>query len=402
MLLAFERSAQPEIYAYDLEPRPTAIQPPATFDGDRQVRVTALLVQEPLEDLGLAEGLVSPSPAPSRPLGELTADRYEATLGEGTLSDWTPASGTSTALLSFPLPDDADQPRCPTFEQTILMDEPFGCCTVAVGLEDGTVLVGRNGHIVHLDTDGSVLGMVEIPDAYSGARGPSGVFVLGTEKLYRVSLDPLGFEAIAEGPGIEDPRWGSAGENDQIFLLNSLGDFSFFDGSAWRKITTFDIQSSTLGKGGALWLADRHGAAVLPSHGTIQRWDGVELHQDVVSPQEISFGAATTTARYGPIATGTRYGEVFQFTPEGWERLPFELPPRVQTVTQYRDGIAYGTESGLAGYAAPITTGLDCQPVQVREMSEVFEILPLGEALLVGGVDRNNRFRWVALRDAGP
>lgn len=403
MFLAFESERTLDLYAYDLEPKPRLIRPRLAFDDADQLQVTALLLDESLVELGVEAGPVSRAAAPARPLLDLVEERYVAHMKEGSLSTWTQGTAPSAALSEFPIPPAEDAVTCPKLEPTILMDHPRGCCTIAIGLADKTALVGQSGHIDHLDTSGAVLGSVDIPDARAGVRGRSGIFVIGQDNLYRLSVAPMSFEVVGGGPTADSFRWPAAGEDDQIFILGELGDFSFFDGATWQKIATLDIGSGSIGTGGSLWLGDRHGAALLPTQPAIPRWDGTALHEDNLPvANELGFGAALTTERYGSVALGSRFGEVLRFTGAAWERLPFDVPPRTQAATEYRDGLAYGTEGGLAGYAQEGLNLRDCPPFPVAELSEVYAMLPLGEALLAAGVDRNDRFQWILLQEVTP
>ena len=101
--------------------------------------------------------------------------------------------------------------------------------------------------------------------------------------------------------------------------------------------------------------------------------------------------------RFGPVVIDVRWGLFYRYEQEGsWIGLPFMGDaPQVQALTDFRGGLAWGTATGLVGYATERTS---CASMPVMDASEVFELATLGDGLLAGYTDLNTDYVLVYFR----
>jgi hypothetical protein len=392
MILSIDRGQDRRLYALELDPKPEAFEPPLVFDDDAQL--VALLFSERLSALGLEPGPLEPAPPPNQSLAELPIEAsYVASLQQGRAPAWTVLNEIEESLLDFLVP--RLDTRCLEFEQEILIKAPGTMHHFMIPLPGGEVLAGYDSTIVHV-ADGMIVETATLAELTSATRTSTAIFVLG-DALYRLSLDPIRLEHRAEAPrGSDRPDWMSAGTYDEIFGLSRNGIFVRFDGARWTSLGSLVIEGNDLSKGGALWLGPGEGAVANPSSNTIARWDGT-LHHDFVEMDSFGFGAAVLSPRFGPVVIDVRWGLFYQYEEEGsWIALPFMGDtPQVQALTDFREGLAWGTATGLVGYATERTS---CASMPAMDASEVYELAPLGDGLLAGYTDLNTDYVLVYFR----
>jgi hypothetical protein len=394
MILAIERGREHRFFAIDLEQKPDAFEPGVAF-GEDEARIIALMLPDRLADLRLSPGPLEPAPVPHQRLGELRMDAsYLAVLHEGVAFEWTPLGTIDAAILDFPVPQRDE--RCARLEQEIILRHPDTTNHFLVPLAGGEALAGYGNTVSRLTAGGAVAESATLAGLISATRTSTAIFVLA-DALYRASIDPLRFERLADFPaGATKPDWMSAGTHDQIFAFAGDGSFSYFDGRSFRLLDDLRIDGDGVGNGGALWLAPGEGAAVSPSNGNIVRWDGA-LHEDFVLENVLGFGAGLRSERFGAVIIDDRWGQLFFYDGGGLWRFLSILggAPRVQALTDFRDGLAWGTSTGLVGYA---TERYSCPSVPVLDGSEVFELSALGDGLVAGYIDRNTDYVLIYFR----
>lgn len=387
IILAFEEGEKLEMFAYDW-PDGAGIRSTRSLEPDDRVALTALLFDDRLEDLGVTPGLIAPSPVPHR---RIVADEaFVATYTLGELSGWTPGL-PSVAVREFPFPD-RSLDLCRPFEWRILTEQPRSGGSIALGLGDGSALVAYGRHFIHFAPDGAIVEEAD-NEGLAGASSGAGIFVAGRD-LHRVDVRPLRFDFLAPIPDeIGSVIWMSAGDAGELFTFTGKGEFGRYDGGAWSLLATLPITGNDISKGGVLWLGPGTGAALNPASSSIARWEGGIVTDP--TPEEMGFGAAAITRRFGPIAVGTRLGGVLTYAGLGnWVPVLMRVPARVQVIAEFGDGVAYGTQAGTFGLAFEAIT---CPETPVGDFSEVFEIAPLGDGLIAGGITVGSTWRWISL-----
>jgi hypothetical protein len=396
MILAVERGNELRAWAVELDPKPTAIQPPIAL-ANETAQITALTFDRPLAELGLPPGPLAEAPMPNRLLRSLEFDTFRADVAFGTVvGEWNAIEAPSEAVLDLRVPLGPDALDCPAFDQIVLTRHPRAPGNFLIDLEDGGALAGYGDTIVRFAADGSMIETAQLELIRSATRTSTSIFVVAGDRLFRASLDPLAFAPIAVVPiEVGNTNWISAGPRDEIFSFSSGAEFGFFSNGAWRAIANLPREGSDVSSGGALWLGPGEGAAINSGDSEIARWDGT-LHYDIVHTDVLGFGAAAITA-FGAIAVETVFGQLFRHEGGGvWIDLGIgQLPRNVQALTEYRDGIAWGSAAGLVGHA---TEAGDCGGEPVSDASEVLELTRLGDGLLVGHQDRNNDYLLIYFR----
>jgi hypothetical protein len=374
-----------------------AVEPP--------VRIEAVILRQPLEQLGLVPGVIVP--VEGRTVNDLAPIRLMATVVDDEAEEWALVEAIDPLFSDFGLPLEAND--CVELINESLVEIEGGRPTFAFPLDDDTLLVGlRRGGVVRATRQGSYPVSTPVGMPTDGAyRDPSGRFWLGGNgDLWSGQLigDRMEVSLATRTPGIGELRW-IVGHGSTLIALSYLGDiFSIVDNRVelLANIPPNPVAEDLSNWGGVVWLSDTSFMVVHgPTKNALLFQDGQMTVEPLPIEGDTGWGGTSLVrdeARNRMLAGSTGQVMARDDATGIWENLgPYDVfAPWIATVIlPFEDGFIAADATGRVWQ---YTGGAYC-PNAVIGQEDIYLMQLLGDTLVVGSRDGEGRTRldWLSI-----
>jgi hypothetical protein len=370
---------------------------PIEVEGANGAALEALVYDDALSALGLAEGALEASETPEQGEALPLPNRVFALIVGGRSVGWTEQTAISDRVAEFRTKSAVSQ--CASFEAKVVALETAGDVEYAIAVGDDVAVLGTSDGLTYkLDRAGNLRRLTLQPTKQltAAVRGELGDLWFATREgeLLTGSLDPAGetltVTPVGTSPARGRTQWLSAGVSDEdgleIFSMTNGGAFERWSRRAFTSIHQFPESMSIELLAGVGWVGPKEGVAVYRSSTYVARW----LAGEATFEDTGAIGFLTSIGhipRLGTVA-GTSEGAFYLDVGGRWEQLassPLSLP--VNAIVPYEDGFLYGAPFGNFGQYRP-RHGF-CEMTQPAP-HWIYDIVPVGDGFLLIG--RNTTF----------